>query len=497
MTAWDMLGIEPTDDLTVIKKAYAKKLKVHHPEEDPTGYQKLREAYDWAVKHQKQIAFSPQGTAVQEDERWLGNEEHEWEDSYEEEKVYVQTPPWIDWRDSQTHFRRNEELVESFLEKAEELYENFSDRISVDKWTELLNSDVIWNLELKEEVSDRLLDFLHEHPYLPNNIWQLMDNSFQWSHEITEDEEDFQERTSSWFTSYYKKQLADFYPKLSYTCLLQAGEMNYDAYLSYRELAVEEFMENKLKKAEEWFDKAYAIFSDDPELLRLQGSLFSRTGRMKEAIEALARAVKISPDDIDAQVMLAYVLYESKHLQEAAAQCEKILSFLPDHLDTLSIYGKSLYEQGKLNESRDIFKRIKKKEAYDSEAISYLASIHAFMAKENKREQKRRQRPSARELSKELNKPSLLKNISFLFLYLPKIKILFLLGLLVYSWLELENAVYINPLLFTLVFFFSLFTDSIDLSFLDFRAYAWFAFFIWTTWRVVRELWKSWRAARY
>jgi curved DNA-binding protein CbpA len=44
-SAWKILGIEPTDDLTVIKKAYSAKLKIHHPEDDPEGYQRLRAAF--------------------------------------------------------------------------------------------------------------------------------------------------------------------------------------------------------------------------------------------------------------------------------------------------------------------------------------------------------------------------------------------------------------------------------------------------------------------
>ncbi|SHK78387.1 hypothetical protein SAMN02745163_04452, partial [Clostridium cavendishii DSM 21758] len=56
MEIWDILDLEPTTKTSDIKKAYAKKLKIHHPEDDPEGYQRLREAYDTAIKYAKQYA---------------------------------------------------------------------------------------------------------------------------------------------------------------------------------------------------------------------------------------------------------------------------------------------------------------------------------------------------------------------------------------------------------------------------------------------------------
>lgn len=50
MIRWEMLGIEPTRDASLIRKAYAKQLKIYHPEDDAEGYQRLRETYDAAMK---------------------------------------------------------------------------------------------------------------------------------------------------------------------------------------------------------------------------------------------------------------------------------------------------------------------------------------------------------------------------------------------------------------------------------------------------------------
>ncbi|GAA6137960.1 hypothetical protein NBRC116583_17070 [Arenicella sp. 4NH20-0111] len=54
MSIWEILAIEPTDDLKKIKRAYSSKLKVHRPDSDPAGYQTLREAFDEAKRLVKQ-----------------------------------------------------------------------------------------------------------------------------------------------------------------------------------------------------------------------------------------------------------------------------------------------------------------------------------------------------------------------------------------------------------------------------------------------------------
>jgi hypothetical protein len=46
MSCWQILGIECTSDSRTIKRAYAARLKETRPDQDPRGFQALREAYD-------------------------------------------------------------------------------------------------------------------------------------------------------------------------------------------------------------------------------------------------------------------------------------------------------------------------------------------------------------------------------------------------------------------------------------------------------------------
>ncbi len=50
MNIWELLGIEPTEDVSKIKSAYARQAKQYHPEEHPEEFKALQNAYKLAVK---------------------------------------------------------------------------------------------------------------------------------------------------------------------------------------------------------------------------------------------------------------------------------------------------------------------------------------------------------------------------------------------------------------------------------------------------------------
>lgn len=64
MNFWSILGIQPTNNLKDIKRAYAKQSKVYHPEDDPENFQRLQKAYQEALAWQKSHSGNEENSAV-------------------------------------------------------------------------------------------------------------------------------------------------------------------------------------------------------------------------------------------------------------------------------------------------------------------------------------------------------------------------------------------------------------------------------------------------
>lgn len=69
--AFRILGIEPTDDKKIIKKAYAQLVKKYHPEEQPDEWQRVRNAYEAASGNDGSYLYTGRILSVDISERIL------------------------------------------------------------------------------------------------------------------------------------------------------------------------------------------------------------------------------------------------------------------------------------------------------------------------------------------------------------------------------------------------------------------------------------------
>ncbi len=147
MNCWKILGIARTIDKKEIRRAYAKLTKQYHPEDDPEMFQKIRDAYQSAIR------YADECTLELEDVDDDVDIEYEYKDAwtFEEEELYDSL--------SSEQTQMQEAFEEAFQEKSED--EVFVDRSllwrqqigiakrlmkgknkdSIYEWTQFLSSD--------------------------------------------------------------------------------------------------------------------------------------------------------------------------------------------------------------------------------------------------------------------------------------------------------------------------------------------------------------------
>lgn len=339
MSIWEILGISATDDLSVVKKAYAAKLKQHHPEDDPEGYQSLREAYDAAVKQLRQQGkrtLVP--NAREEDEQAPFPKIRLTNPFPDEEDEFV--VPALKRINLDSDFAEDEEppvsasRVSLFFGKMELLYDDWSRRTDLAQWQMLFEADgIIWNMKYSQEVSRRMIEFIQERHYLTRSVWSYLDEIFRWTYQ----REELYMHASNEQIDVLFRHLHDSLG-LSYETVSAWGldHDELDEYLEYREQAVLALQDHELPEAEDAILAALDIYANDPELLMLHAECLERLGSMGQSLQVYDRIIQLDPQHIDALFRRARIL-RSRDGDAAARDCRNILALQKDHAGALSM----------------------------------------------------------------------------------------------------------------------------------------------------------------
>lgn len=354
MVNWSILGIEPTKDISKIKKAYAQRLKIYHPEDDPAGFQKLREAYDAAVKYSKDIyeniniTYERTKIDVRQQAEATEKIDEEVNDNSFPKSRSSRNNTVFNYKEHTANSRLDtENMNAAFMQQVEYLYNNFFLRIDIENWRTILNSDIIWNIKNRENLRIKISEFLFRHYHLPVNIWQALDYSFQWSN--VNNNEQYDEAIKLIINRIIRTK------ELSYAYFIEVEGVDYETYLNYREAAFFEVERCGFKKCHFLIEKAKEIYNDDPDLLLIEGKCFMRESKYNKAISIFNKLLSKFPDHSKALYYRGIILYKTNKYRKAIKDFTELLNDRVEYRDVYFYLGRCYFKIRKFEKAKECY----------------------------------------------------------------------------------------------------------------------------------------------
>lgn len=335
MDCWNFLKLNPTKDKREIKRAYSKLLPVYHPEKDHDGFMRLRQAYEEAV-------------------RWAEQEETE---------------------------KENLTPVDIWMQKVEETYCNFKDRLDVERWKELLDEDVCIAIDSSNECNERLLIYLADHILVPHEVLQVLGDYFHW--------ESRREQLCEVFPPNYIDYLcanAKYPDNFRYLLLDTSLDIDYDAFLEdyYRlEREVQNGNKEEVQKLLEDIPK-YGVKHPDLLEMQMRGYLLLEN---REQVQKICDELKeLAPDDEHTFHCLARCNLELCNYELALEYYDRILEQKEEHVGAWMGKAACYRELKQFDKALELAQKAQDKVPYDGYVRNFLVILNEDMVASKKEE---------------------------------------------------------------------------------------------------------------
>ena len=114
MNIWNVLGIEPTNDVSAIKKAYRNQIKANRPDDSESAFMAIRDAYEKALEYANRGPY----------DEYMPKYEF-----YDKE---------IEGKDESAEYSKYTE----WTNKIDALYNDYYNRNNAEEWKRLLYNDI-------------------------------------------------------------------------------------------------------------------------------------------------------------------------------------------------------------------------------------------------------------------------------------------------------------------------------------------------------------------
>ncbi len=377
MDIWKILEIDYTEDVGTIKKAYAKKLRLCQPEDDADGYQKLREAYDLALKiakHAVKVRNAPESIQNNESPEIMNISAYA-VDSGE----YVSVEPF---RPSveETISRTFEDSLKSLISQLTAIYEDFTQRININSWIQVLNHEAMWDLENKQILFVEFVSFLSYHRCLPGEVWILLDDALRLQEQIDHPA----------FRQHYELRnylLGVFNQRpLRFRFLQDVDYDQREKFIELRVNALDCLQRKNYDLAWTYIEEAKEIFDHDPELTCLEGIRYSVAYNTNAAIEAFSKVLKVMPDSVEALSGRANNYLLNDELDNAKKDFEALLELAPKEDKYVTQLAEIFLKQDDPISARRLYKKINAYEQeLDKNHIINLIAVNKALVKMSKK----------------------------------------------------------------------------------------------------------------
>jgi len=346
MNPWMILNIEKTDDKDAVKKAYMQMLKKNNPEDDPEGFQKIRQAYENALAEIEGKKDGPSMSAP----------------------------------------------VAGFIKKMEELYKNFPKRIVQSNWEELFRDDVCLHLELEDELLFFVLDFFAVNSLLPAYVWQIVIKKLN----IEAQKEKLKVQFGPGYIDYILGFMKGGTQIFDYELFDTSQEKDFDRAIFLRGDICYHLDGKNVDEAEKLLKELEELEIHHPNFL-LENARFlalkNEPAKALEIVENLFEKYDFKKNSyamfVKGSILMAFD--DEEHLNQSAEVCRTILTEYPDYYYVQDVLMEVLIKLGKLEEALDYVMDEILAKYPSSPAMGHAARVNDLLMKKN--EEKYAQNP--------------------------------------------------------------------------------------------------------
>lgn len=304
MSCWAILGINPTQNIDIIKDAYTE-LSNSKNNNDLT---KLKSAYNKALSLAK--------TSINDLNLTLPG-------SVNFDVLSALINSSIDSKSIDT--------IDKFMKQFHEIYTNPVLRFNLDPWITLLTSPVLESSS-KEVLNIDVIKYLSTNKYLPIKIYKLFNSKFDW----IKNKNNLKLQLNPQLIDSFINNIENPLP-LTYKYLTSIDSKRLDEYLELRENAYLSFQINNLEDEKNYLFKAYSIYSKDLDLLKMIGNYYLSKNDTLMALSYFKEAIRINNNDLFSLSKLGHLLTINKQYNKAITYLEKYLKRLKNSINLESM----------------------------------------------------------------------------------------------------------------------------------------------------------------